>query len=244
MASLANESKEVAAFWGTVHPIITLGDCLQHSVIKLDCPQVSSASHFQTSMGLPLQMESSSITIGSFPFSSSRFQEIPAVFPVHGAQQLVVWFQEAASHPGPGNKQVLRFAWEAVQLLTAKPKLSLELPQILHENGETINRFPQTRWLFDALEANGYLFISPGPHHSSRGAGRKEQEEEHSAVSPHLFLGGQWDNNMALASGCQRKVLDSDQQNPVLWQESVLRDPAGEVGQSQSLEIWSPCPII
>lgn len=33
---------------------------------------------------------------------------------------------------------------------------------------------------------------------------------------PHLFLGGQCDNNMAFATGCQHKALDSDQQNPIL----------------------------
>lgn len=50
------------------------------------------------------------------------------------------------------------------------------------------NKFLQTRWQFDALEAKCYLFIFPLLHHNSCGSGQQEQEGERSAFSPHLFL--------------------------------------------------------
>lgn len=74
---------------------------------------------------------------------------------------------------------------ETVQLLKAKTLFGVAL----NPPWEWLNNnFLPTRWQFDALEANCYLFIFPLLHHNSCGSGQQAQEEERSAFSPHLFL--------------------------------------------------------
>lgn len=108
---------------------------------------------------------------------------------MHGMYQSAVKFQETTHPLSVGQEtEVMKLASDTVQLLTAKQNHFLEPLPILHGCGYIMSNSLQSRWPFDALEANCCLFIFPVLHHNSCGSGQQEQEETHSPFSLHLFL--------------------------------------------------------
>jgi len=85
-----------------------------------------------------------------------------------------------------GNKEVVKYASETIQLLKAKQKLWSSLKSYMGIVKIIISLRPDGNLMLYRQTATFSFF--PLLHHDSCGSGQQEQEEERSAFSPHLFL--------------------------------------------------------